>query len=112
MVRFHGLFDDDMSAFSIREDGSIYYSWFNADSIFDFLLSIGMRPLVELRYEYHKNRIFVVQCGNMFTLLVSVQVLCPHKWHQEQQQSFIIEETSPHLVLCDSSFSLFLSLQK
>jgi xylan 1,4-beta-xylosidase len=51
MVRFHGLFDDDMSAFSIREDGSIYYSWFNADSIFDFLLSIGMRPLVELRYE-------------------------------------------------------------
>jgi xylan 1,4-beta-xylosidase len=50
MVRFHGLFDDDMSAFAIRDDGTVYYSWYNADSIFDFLLSIGMRPLVELSF--------------------------------------------------------------
>jgi beta-xylosidase len=27
-----------------------FYSFFNADQIFDFLLSIGMRPFVELSF--------------------------------------------------------------
>jgi len=45
LVRFHGLFDDDMS---VDLDG--YYSWYNVDSVFDFLLSIGMKPLVELSF--------------------------------------------------------------
>jgi xylan 1,4-beta-xylosidase len=48
-VRFHGLLNDDMSV--CREtDGRIVYSFNNVDSIFDFLLGIGMKPFVELSF--------------------------------------------------------------
>ncbi len=48
-VRFHGLLDDDMGTLISHRDKPLY-SFFNADSIFNFLLSIGMRPFVELGF--------------------------------------------------------------
>lgn len=51
-VRFHGLLDDDMSVvikpmFPLDPPR---LSFFNIDSIFDFLLDIGMKPFVELGF--------------------------------------------------------------
>ena len=48
-VRFHGLLSDDIGTV-IREKNRIFYSFFNADQIFDYLLSIGMKPFVELSF--------------------------------------------------------------
>jgi xylan 1,4-beta-xylosidase len=48
-VRFHGLLSDDMGTL-VSEGDKFYYSFFNADQIFDFLLSIGMKPFVELSF--------------------------------------------------------------
>ena len=48
-VRFHGLLSDDMGTL-ICQGGALLYSFFNADQIFDFLLSIGMKPFVELSF--------------------------------------------------------------
>src|SRR5271170_2543755 len=48
-VRFHGLLSDDVGTL-IAEGDTLFYSFFNADQIFDFLLSIGMRPFVELSF--------------------------------------------------------------
>ena len=48
-ARFHGLLDDDMSILT-GEGAWEVYSFFNADSIVDFLLSIGMRPFFELGF--------------------------------------------------------------
>src|SRR5919106_701338 len=48
-VRFHGLLSDDMGTL-IREENKLLYSFFNADQVFDFLLSIGMKPFVELSF--------------------------------------------------------------
>lgn len=48
-VRFHGLLSDDMGTL-ICQGGALVYSFFNADQIFDFLLSIGMKPFVELSF--------------------------------------------------------------
>src|SRR6056297_2737987 len=48
-VRFHGLLDDAMSTFVVH-GGEPVYSFFNADQVWDFLLSIGMRPFVELSF--------------------------------------------------------------
>jgi xylan 1,4-beta-xylosidase len=56
-VRFHGLLDDAMSVY-VREnkffqpdtEDKLRYSFFNIDSIFDFLLSIGMKPFIELGF--------------------------------------------------------------
>lgn len=48
-VRFHGLLSDDMSTF-LCENNQPIYSFFNSDQIWDFLLSIGMRPFIELSF--------------------------------------------------------------
>ncbi len=46
--RFHAIFHDDMDVVYLREDGSIGYHWHHIDKIYDYLLSIGMKPFVEL----------------------------------------------------------------
>jgi xylan 1,4-beta-xylosidase len=48
-VRFHGLLSDDVGTL-IRYKNELIYSFFNADRIVDFLLSIGMAPFVELSF--------------------------------------------------------------
>jgi len=44
-VRFHGVLDDDMSTY--LNGGA---NMFNVFSTYDFLLSIGMKPIVELSF--------------------------------------------------------------
>lgn len=48
-VRFHGILSDDMGTLN-NQDETLIYSFFNADQICDFLLSIGMRPFMELSF--------------------------------------------------------------
>jgi len=48
-VRFHGILSDDMGTL-ICEGEEFLYSFFNTDQIFDFLLSIDMKPFVELSF--------------------------------------------------------------
>lgn len=48
-VRFHGILSDEMGTL-IGEGDTLFYSFFNTDQIFDFLLSVGMKPFVELSF--------------------------------------------------------------
>jgi len=48
-VRFHGILSDDMGTL-MNENNKLVYSFFNADQVFDFLLSIGMKPFAELSF--------------------------------------------------------------
>ncbi len=48
-VRFHGILSDDVGTL-VEEEGKRIHSFFNAEQIWDFLLSIGMRPFVELSF--------------------------------------------------------------
>ena len=48
-VRFHDLLSDSMGTL-VRQEKKLIYSFFNADQITDFLLSIGIRPFVELSF--------------------------------------------------------------
>jgi xylan 1,4-beta-xylosidase len=48
-VRFHDLLSDDMGTL-MDERNQLLYSFFNADQICDFLVSIGMKPFVELSF--------------------------------------------------------------
>ena len=48
-VRFHGILCDDMGTLVCQNERFVY-SFFNADQIIDYLLSIGMRPFVELSF--------------------------------------------------------------
>lgn len=51
-IRFHGLLDDDMSVVIAPRlpFGEPQISFFNIDSVFDFLLETGMKPFVELGF--------------------------------------------------------------
>jgi len=48
-VRFHGLLSDDMGTL-VDERNVMRDAFFNADQVWDFLLSIGMKPFVELSF--------------------------------------------------------------
>lgn len=49
-VRFHGLFHDDMAVYDEDEDGNPVL-WFGyIDKLFDFLLSVNIKPFVELGF--------------------------------------------------------------
>ena len=49
-IRFHGLLDDDMGVFRNRGKAKSIYNWQYIDKLYDFLLSIDVRPLVELSF--------------------------------------------------------------
>ncbi|MBR1821911.1 MAG: AraC family transcriptional regulator [Clostridia bacterium] len=49
-LRFHGLFSDEMMICNRDDEGRIRYNWIYVNQIFDFLLSIGMRPFLELSF--------------------------------------------------------------
>ena len=46
--RFHGIFHDDVAVVVIDSNGEIQYQWHQLDKIYDFLLSINLKPFVEL----------------------------------------------------------------
>jgi xylan 1,4-beta-xylosidase len=48
-VRFHGLLSDDMGTL-LCERKKLLYQFVNADRVWDFLVSNGMRPIVELSF--------------------------------------------------------------
>ena len=49
-VRMHGLFCDDMFVCFEKPDGKMVYNWQYVDDVFDRMLSIGVRPFVELAF--------------------------------------------------------------
>ncbi len=48
-IRFHGLLAEDMFVCH-QIDGEIRYQWHYIDALYDFLLEIGVRPIVEFGF--------------------------------------------------------------
>lgn len=63
-IRFHGLLDDEMFVYSEKKDGTPYYCFQYIDQILDFVLEIGLKPVIEFGYmpellaESLENRLF------------------------------------------------------
>jgi xylan 1,4-beta-xylosidase len=49
-IRFHGLMHDDMGVYAEDAKGNPIYNWFYIDQLYDYILSIGMKPFVELTF--------------------------------------------------------------
>ena len=51
-IRFHGIFDDDMSVVSGRDsNGKMILNFYNIDQVFDYIVkNLGMKPVVELSF--------------------------------------------------------------
>ena len=48
-IRFHGIFDEDMRPVAYR-DGVAIYDWSRIDSLYDALLALHIKPIVELSF--------------------------------------------------------------
>ena len=49
-IRFHGIFNDEMMIYREDENGNPQYNWQYSDDLLDFLLEIGLRPIMELGF--------------------------------------------------------------
>lgn len=49
-IRFHGLRAEDMFVCHRQRTGEISYQWRYVDSLYDFLLETGVRPMVEFGF--------------------------------------------------------------
>jgi xylan 1,4-beta-xylosidase len=49
-IRMHGLLTDDMGVYKEDKNGNPQYNYMYVDVLFDYLLSIGMKPFVELGF--------------------------------------------------------------
>ncbi|MGZ9583787.1 GH39 family glycosyl hydrolase [Paenibacillus marinisediminis] len=49
-IRFHGIFDDEMMVYHEDGAGNPYYQFSYVDQLIDFLLSIGLKPFLELGF--------------------------------------------------------------
>ncbi|WP_340006603.1 helix-turn-helix domain-containing protein [Paenibacillus sp. FSL K6-0276] len=49
-IRFHGIFDDEMMVYHENGRGEPYYLFTYVDQLFDFFLSIGLKPFIELGF--------------------------------------------------------------
>lgn len=49
-IKFHGILSDDMHVCAREKDGRIAYSFVYVDRMLDFLLSIGLRPMIQLGF--------------------------------------------------------------
>lgn len=49
-IRFHGLLTDDMGVYHEDKAGNPTYNWQYIDELYDFLLSIDVKPFVELSF--------------------------------------------------------------
>ena len=49
-IKFHGLFDDELSVYTVTTDGRRIINFDNIDRIIDFLLSIRLKPLLQLSF--------------------------------------------------------------
>jgi xylan 1,4-beta-xylosidase len=49
-IRMHGIFCDDMGVYREDKNGNPQYNWQYIDELYDFIVSIGMKPFVELSF--------------------------------------------------------------
>lgn len=89
-IRFHGVFHDDMAIYDEDENGNpkLWFGYF--DKLFDFLLSIGLKPILELGFMPDKLK------GNDGTVFWWKGHSCPpsdyDKW------AMLVSETIKHSI--------------
>ncbi|MGN6366909.1 MAG: GH39 family glycosyl hydrolase [Phycisphaerae bacterium] len=49
-MRFHGLLNEEMHLVQTSPTGELTYNWTNLDQLYDFLLSLHIKPIVELGF--------------------------------------------------------------
>jgi xylan 1,4-beta-xylosidase len=61
-LRFHGLLHDELGVYSEDAKGNPQYNWQYIDDLYDYLLSIGVRPFVE--FGFTPNALATIPVGD------------------------------------------------
>ncbi|MDQ8194692.1 hypothetical protein QEH59_09660 [Coraliomargarita sp. SDUM461004] len=88
--RFHALFHDDMAVVERMQDGRLHFHWHHIDKIFDALLSIGLKPFVEL------NSMPLAMASGAKTMFFYQMNVTPPKSYTEWED--LIEAFSRHCI--------------
>lgn len=89
-MRCHGWLNDDMSVCFRNEEGKLWFSFFNIDSIIDFLLEIGMKPFIELSFMPE-----ALASGSKTVFHYKGNITPPRSYEEWGQ---LVEELAKHLV--------------
>lgn len=49
-IKFHGILSDDMMVVSRSQDGKLHFHYTLVDMAMDFILSIGLKPMIQLSF--------------------------------------------------------------
>ncbi len=49
-LRFHGIFCDEMMVYNRNVEGKAVYNWIYVDQVLDYMLSMGVKPFLELAF--------------------------------------------------------------
>lgn len=103
-IRFHGIFNDEMMVVNKRDNGEIVYNWSYVDSVFDFLMSIGIRPFIGLSFMpplfasssnsvfWWKGNISQPKDINLWTDLVKALIIhCLNRYGEEEVSTWYAE---------------------
>lgn len=89
-IRFHGLFHEDMAVCRRDKEGKLSFHFTYVDSVFDYLLSIGIRPFVELGFMPK-----TMASGDSTVFYWSANITPPNEYEEWYRLVF---ETVRHLV--------------
>lgn len=103
-IRFHGIFNDEMMVVNQRDNGEIVYNWSYVDSVLDFILSIGIKPFIELGFMppafassyksifWWKGNVSQPKDINLWTDLVKALIIhCINRYGEEEVSSWYLE---------------------
>lgn len=89
-IRFHGSFHDELGVVAANPDGSVRYRWALVDSIYDFLVEVGLDPIVELN-----PMPTAIASGDQTFFNYKMNVTPPKTW---QAWEDLCEATAAHFV--------------
>lgn len=124
-IRFHGIFEDRMMIYDEKPTGEVSFHFNYVNELFDFLLSIGLKPFIELgfmpeklarnvNYIFHSKDIISMpsDMGRWLELVTSLIVNCINRYGLEEVLSwhfeFWNEPDAKSFMWCDSDMEYFL----
>jgi xylan 1,4-beta-xylosidase len=78
--RFHGLFHDDMQVAVRGSDGQLKFQWSHVAKVLDFLISVGLKPFVELNPMPQ-----AMASGDQTFFYWRMNVTPPQRWEEWEQ---------------------------
>ena len=104
-IRFHGIFDDEMMIYQEDKLGNVQFNFNYVDSLFDFLLSVNLKPFIELSFMpkdlakdinhtmyYHESITSIPKSYKNWAFMINALIIhCIERYGVEEVKSWCFE---------------------